>query len=58
MRKQDLPLQRLLNKDGRRLEVSIPPGVRTGSKVRMRGEGGPGVAGDCLVSLCARRQDP
>jgi curved DNA-binding protein len=33
---------RMLQKDGRRLEVKIPPGVETGSKVRMRGEGGEG----------------
>lgn len=36
---------RMLNKDGRRLEVKIPPGVRTGSKVRVRGEGEPGRSG-------------
>ncbi|MCB0209633.1 MAG: J domain-containing protein [Anaerolineae bacterium] len=30
---------RLLNKDGRRLEVKIPAGAKTGTKVRMRGEG-------------------
>ena len=36
---------RMLNKDGRRLEVRIPPGVRTGSKVRISGEGVPGSAG-------------
>jgi molecular chaperone DnaJ len=29
----------------RRLEVKIPPGVRTGSKVRVAGEGGAGMAG-------------
>jgi curved DNA-binding protein len=29
----------------RRLEVKIPPGVRTGSRVRVRGQGGPGQAG-------------
>jgi curved DNA-binding protein len=34
---------RVLQKDGRRLEVKIPPGVETGSKVRMRGEGGEGL---------------
>jgi curved DNA-binding protein len=34
--------KRLLNKDGRRLEVTIPPGVNTGSKVRVAGEGAPG----------------
>lgn len=31
---------RVLEKEGRRLEVKIPAGVRTGSRVRMRGEGG------------------
>ena len=36
---------RLFSKDGRRLEVSIPPGVRTGSRVRVRGEGVPGPGG-------------
>ncbi len=36
---------RVLHKDGRRLEVKIPPGVRNGSKVRMAGEGGPGLGG-------------
>jgi curved DNA-binding protein len=33
--------QRMLSiDDGRRLEVKIPPGVKTGSKVRVQGEGG------------------
>lgn len=36
---------RLLTKDGRRLEVKIPAGAKTGTKVRMRGEGGSGQAG-------------
>jgi curved DNA-binding protein len=36
---------RLLHKDGRRLQVKIPPGARTGTRVRMAGEGGPGAAG-------------
>lgn len=31
--------QRLMDVDGKRLEVKIPAGVRTGSKVRMAGEG-------------------
>jgi curved DNA-binding protein len=29
----------MLNKNGRRLEVKIPSGARTGTRVRMRGEG-------------------
>lgn len=36
---------RVLHKDGRRLEVKIPPGAKTGTKVRLRGEGGDGQAG-------------
>jgi curved DNA-binding protein len=36
---------RLLTKDGRSMEVKIPPGAKTGTRVRMRGEGGSGVAG-------------
>lgn len=36
---------RLLNKNGRRLEVKIPSGAKTGTKVRMRGEGGEGLMG-------------
>ncbi|MBN1994607.1 MAG: DnaJ domain-containing protein [Anaerolineae bacterium] len=31
---------RLLTKDGRRLQVKIPAGAKTGTRVRMRGEGG------------------
>jgi curved DNA-binding protein len=34
----------ILSKDGRRLEVKIPPGVGTGSRIRMAGEGGDGGA--------------
>ncbi|MCR4408458.1 MAG: DnaJ domain-containing protein [Anaerolineae bacterium] len=38
--------QRVLEKEGgRRLTVKIPPGVKTGSKIRIAGEGGPGVGG-------------
>ena len=37
--------KRVLEKDGRRLEVTIPPGVRTGSRVRIAGQGGPGIGG-------------
>ena len=36
---------RVLQKDGQRLEVQIPPGAKTGTRVRMSGEGGPGAAG-------------
>jgi curved DNA-binding protein len=35
-----------LEKDGRRVKVTIPRGARTGTKVRFRGEGGPGVGRD------------
>jgi curved DNA-binding protein len=37
--------KRLLQVEARRLEVTIPPGVDTGSRVRIAGEGGPGSAG-------------
>ena len=36
---------RLVDKDGRRLEIKIPAGVKTGSKIRYAGEGMPGSAG-------------
>jgi curved DNA-binding protein len=45
---------RILQKDGRRLEVKIPPGVESGSKVRMRGEGGGGLGGGAKGDLFLR----
>ncbi len=45
---------RILHKDGRRLEVKIPAGVDTGSRVRMRGEGGEGMGGGSRGDLYLR----
>jgi curved DNA-binding protein len=45
---------RVLQKDGRRLEVKIPPGVESGSKVRMSGEGGEGFGGGTKGDLYLR----
>jgi len=45
---------RLLDKDGRRLEVKIPPGARTGTKVRLAGEGAPGAMGGQAGDLYLR----
>jgi len=42
---------RMIQKDGRRLEIKIPPGVKTGSKVRMAGEGSPGMVGGASGDL-------
>ena len=50
--------RRILQVDGRRLEVQIPPGVKTGSKVRVKGEGGRGAAsgsrGDLFLQVEVR----
>ncbi|NLF01482.1 MAG: J domain-containing protein [Anaerolineales bacterium] len=45
---------RVLQKDGRRLEVQIPAGARSGTKVRMAGEGAPGAAGGQAGDLYLR----
>ena len=46
---------RILQKDGRRLEIKIPAGVKTGSKIRYAGEGYPsptgGTAGDLFLRI-------
>jgi curved DNA-binding protein len=36
---------RLLQKEGRQIRVKIPPGADTGTRVRLRGEGGEGMGG-------------
>ncbi len=47
--------KRMIQKDGRKIEASIPPGVITGSRVRLRGEGqssmGGGAAGDLYLVI-------
>ena len=46
---------RLLTKNGRRLEIKLPPGAKTGTKVRVRGEGGQSTnasqAGDLYLKI-------
>jgi curved DNA-binding protein len=41
--------------DGRRIDAKIPPGVKTGSRVRLKGQGSPGVGsgkpGDLYLSI-------
>lgn len=37
--------ERIIQRDGSRLEVSIPPGSKTGTRVRVSGKGEPGSAG-------------
>jgi curved DNA-binding protein len=46
--------KRLLQLDSRRLEVKIPSGVDTGSRVRIAGEGGPGLGGGSAGDLYLR----
>ncbi len=44
---------RLISKNGRRLQVKIPRGARTGTKVRIQGEGSPGAGkpGDLYLNV-------
>jgi len=48
--------KRVLQKDGRRLEIKIPPGARTGTRIRMSGEGGSGAEGGEAGDLYLRVQ--
>jgi curved DNA-binding protein len=40
--------------DGRSYEVTIPPGVREGQRIRLAGEGGPGIGGGSVGDLFLR----
>jgi len=48
-------VRRLTLPDGRTLDVSIPPGIRDGHVLRLKGQGGPGQgsgsAGDALIEI-------
>jgi curved DNA-binding protein len=46
--------KRILQSDSRRIEVTIPAGVDTGSRVRFSGEGGPGLGGGASGNLYLR----
>jgi curved DNA-binding protein len=51
---------RLLQKEDKRLEVKIPPGTRTGTRIRLAGEGAPGRGGrkgDLFLAI-AVSEDP
>jgi curved DNA-binding protein len=45
---------RVFDKDGRRLRVKIPPGARSGTRIRLTGEGTPGTAGVPAGNLVLR----
>ncbi|MBN1136131.1 MAG: J domain-containing protein [Anaerolineae bacterium] len=45
---------RVLQKDSQRLEIKIPPGAKTGTRVRMSGGGGGGTAGASAGDLYLR----
>lgn len=44
---------RMIQRDGKRLEVQVPPGARTGTRVRLAGQGeaGPGQSGDLYLTV-------
>ena len=48
-------MRRLTLPDGRTLDVTIPPGLRDGQVLRLRGQGGPGLGdgprGDALIEV-------
>jgi len=46
--------RRVLQKEGQRLEVKIPAGAKTGTRVRMSGEGGAGASGGPAGDLFLR----
>lgn len=53
--------RRILNKDGKTYEVNIPAGVKTGSKVRVRGQGAKtaqGEAGDLYLTVKVMEMTP
>ncbi len=43
--------KRLLQKDGKKIEVDIKPGVRTGSRIRLAKQGGTGAGGGAAGDL-------
>jgi curved DNA-binding protein len=45
---------RILQRDGQRLEIKIPPGAKAGTRVRMSGEGGAGIGGGPAGDLYLR----
>lgn len=47
---------RIVQKDGRRLEIKIPAGVKPGSKIRFAGEGHPSPTGNAAGDLFLRIQ--
>ncbi len=49
--------ERVIQRDGNRLEVSIPPGSKTGTRVRVSGKGEPGSAGSGDLYLRVNVQD-